>query len=134
MLGTNDVRQPAGSDEWNNQDLDVLREQMKAGFLRLVRELKAIDSRPILYVMIPPIMKTGDLPADHRGPWMMKYWLPDLIREFSGLAHIPSDHIINLQEVITPDNLDSHLGDFVHPNDDGYKLISQKVFDTLIMD
>ena len=127
MLGTNDIL--------HTENYKELRDNMQSGFLELARQLKNMPSRPLLYVMIPsPIISGRGKPKDEYGEYASTHWLPQQLKEFAAQIPIPSDHVIDLHEVITPDNVEDLLNDFVHPNTKGHQLIAQKVYETLFVD
>ena len=71
--------------------------------------------------------------------------LPKLIREVAKKAKLGDDHIIDVFEALGGKKLDKYslfcrkvpkdetsLCDFIHPNEDGYRLLAQTVYDHLI--
>ena len=82
--------------------------------------------------MIPPPILWKRLPHDAFQAYLSTAWLPDLIRETAEQIPIESDHVINLQEVITLEGADRYLKDYCHPNNEGYQLIAEKLFNVLI--
>jgi len=91
-----------------------MRESIRRGYLRLAKQLKELDSKPDLYVMIPPpLMMEGAV-----SKWASINLLPGLIREMAAQSGVKKDHIIDLQEVINVQNAPKLLSDFIHPTDE----------------
>lgn len=130
MLGTNDILH---DPKFYDNDFGF-KEKFKRGYLEITKKLKSLPSRPTLYVMIPPPLLYKDLEPGHIGPFLSTQWLPNYVRELAREISIPSDHVINLQPLFPANKAAKLLPDSIHPNDEGYQLIAQKVYETVIWD
>ena len=85
MLGTNDAK----------NDFD--KKQFKNDYIELVNLFKNLQSKPQVYITIPPPMYEN---KRHFWPEVMNTFIPKMIPEIAEQSGIPQDHIINVFDAL----------------------------------
>ena len=130
MLGTNDSKE----HHWNVQDRETfLKDQDRYfnDYVEMAQSLQNLSTQPKLYIMIPP-------PLYEEGIFAMQgkitnELLPLEVRRIGEHLGLPSSQVINLFEPLGGSRLDKSdmFADGCHPNDAGYHLIAQIVYNAL---
>lgn len=117
MFGTNDSKQ----DVWDS-------ESYKAGLETIVRRFKALESKPVVYLMIPPTIEDSYYSQLYQiQTETLKEEVPAIVTEVSREVDV---HLIDLRELY-----DMSKGlvsrDRIHPSDEGYRVMTNYILNHL---
>lgn len=127
MLGTNDSK----TFQWNEV-------AFRHDYLEMSRNFLAMESKPTLYVMIPP-------PLYGQGAYQMNQTVinevfPELIPQIAQELELPSDRVIDIMGAMGGKNqssfelfCDGQSCDACHPNDAGYSFMAAEVYKHLFL-
>ena len=117
MFGTNDSKQ----NVWDS-------ESFKAGLETIVRRFKALESKPVIYLMIPPTVEDSYYSRLYLiQTETLKEEVPKIVREVAREVDV---HLIDLRELY-----DMSKGlvsrDRIHPSDEGYRVMTDYIHNHL---
>ena len=115
LLGTNDSK----PGNW------AYRDEFVADYLSLIDTYRALPAGPDIYPCLPP--PAGELPNDIRGSVIANEVIPRILEA----ARQRGLRVIDLH---TPflDTLQSLFPDGIHPNDEGHRIIANRIRDAII--
>lgn len=113
MLGTNDARNDYAQTLGNFQN----------GYLQLINQIQALDTKPIIFIVLPPPIFLNNLALNDT---IFEENIVPLIEQFANQQNLP---IVNVYSALL--NHQEYFPDGVHPNSAGAQIIANQVYEAI---
>jgi lysophospholipase L1-like esterase len=113
MLGTNDARNDYAQTLGNFQ----------SGYLQLINQIQALDTKPIIFIVLPPPIFLNNLALNDT---IFEENIVPLIEQFANQQNLP---IVNVYSALL--NHQEYFPDGVHPNSAGAQIIANQVYEAI---